>query len=493
MGLGMIKDVGKMAYLVLAFGVIILSALLMGFVMEASAETAIYEFYDADYARQADNFPFRLTNLNGQQVGRIDLNLYMVDVSPSEDWDTGTMYLKMYEASDASCTGLTQIATSSSVDISNFTTYSTSVGNFYTRDNLLYHSFYFSTLPVPSTGHVFIEVKIDYTYDGAAKSVIRVEQTDDEAPIPNNRVYTFGAGTCNMAYYDESIAIGVYGYEVESDVYVIDYEPQDFFVQIGSSQLYLRNKDCFNGDTCKIKLEYPYEMVGDTITLYETNSTGTATGTAIATTTLPNSLLLLTELSLSDQSVGTIKYYKAWNSDTLEFSNVARVTWYDESEYLDSEYDLDNACSDMASTTWEFWNPTTWAGGMGYALECSFRKVLYWGFTPKPSTYLKLENAKEDIAKEFPFNIFAGINAVVDVASSSATSTMNIPIMFIDTDTNIATMTLSNAGIQTNYPTLWEKFMLMQTIVFYLAGFGVVVVLGLKILKMDFGNKQNGN
>lgn len=259
---------------------------------------------------------------------------------------------------------------------------------------------------------------------------------------------------------------------------IVEINQDDFFVTVSSEDFQMYSQKCITDIDCKLKILYPYSYLNDNLNLYETNESGIALS-LIATTTVTDDIFYNWKPLLANEQNGTIKYYKAYNIDENTYSNIAQVKWYDENNYADDEYNLDSVCDDISTST-------TWYGiDFGYAIECGFRKLSYWAFTPKPSTYLKLDNAKQEIMQEFPFEMFYFAKNIITIASSSATSTWIIPVMWIASSTTIANMTFENTTISTDYPTLWEKFMLAQKIIFYLAALIIIYKLGMKILRLQ--------
>jgi hypothetical protein len=265
------------------------------------------------------------------------------------------------------------------------------------------------------------------------------------------------------------------GQEYES-VEIIDIDTSDAWVQVGSEDLMLYDRICISGETCDLELQYGFDHVGDTIFIYQSESDG-SDQVFVASTTLPNNILLKYNYVVPDEASSTTEYYIIYDLDKSEYTRVAEVKWMSDSEFtsLLDDIDYDSVCSDIATTSDGFWD------GVRYGIECGFRKLTYWAFTVKPSTYVRLDNAKNDILQEIPFNLFAYTKGVMEIASSTATSTFEMPIMWLDSETNMATMTLSRTQISDNFPLLLEKFLLIQKYIFYLVGFYFIIITGLKL------------
>lgn len=91
---------------------------------------------------------------------------------------------------------------------------------------------------------------------------------------------------------------------------------------------------------------------------------------------------------------------------------------------------VDEACNDLATTTWVFWDPTTWAGGMGYAIECGLRKVAIWAFHPSDEALQSIYNNTAKLTSGFPVNIGTAVYNIINDDRTTTTTLQAFPLVY---------------------------------------------------------------
>ncbi len=196
-----------------------------------------------------------------------------------------------------------------------------------------------------------------------------------------------------------------------------------------------------------------------------------STTTDLTYWTLDRSNALPDGLVYSYATISKITGCTNWYDNDCTWEDVAEtniITWtasttgktifdYGVSGFTPLETDYDTICDDIATSSFEWWDSSTYAGSFRYAIECSFRKLTHWAFKPSSSSTNYLISAKNDLTNSFPFSVFFDLTSQVNNAlatTTTATSVFSLPM--INNDGNyymmpvISSTSMSNAIGQTN-------------------------------------------
>jgi len=136
-------------------------------------------------------------------------------------------------------------------------------------------------------------------------------------------------------------------------------------------------------------------------------------------------------LSIDKIQFLTDGYYTAWAKTKFVLDNVATATpihFYIDNqngsnnfpEFIEtSEFSKENICKNVATST----------GGLiddgRYALECGFRMMVYWLFTPSTSQTQNFISSTETLKQQFPFTVYFDLTNAINSAFLNATSSTN--------------------------------------------------------------------
>lgn len=189
--------------------------------------------------------------------------------------------------------------------------------------------------------------------------------------------------------------------------------------------------NCFLDQTdCQIWLNYSFDVVGDTAYLLPYVPGGdNDPSTAIASSTLTEKLILKEYWDLPTQSTATTTKYCVYiDDDDIIADNDTQlcytiVYWTDADDLGLPVYDISTACDDVSTSTGDMWDD------FRYGIECGFRKVVYWSFTPQPENIQKINENLEDIKYKFPFSVYTEYRANYEAISEYQGQALSVPVL----------------------------------------------------------------
>jgi len=150
---------------------------------------------------------------------------------------------------------------------------------------------------------------------------------------------------------------------------------------------------------------------------------------------------------------------------------------------------IDHVCDDVATSSFEFWDLSSYAGSFRYAIECAARKVSYWAFIPDPNAQKYFFDSVTRYESTFPVNTaFSLINKVGEVAATSTTMNDTIDVVLASgisstTYTSIPALsstTMSNVIGSNNANTIRDT---ISYILYIITAAGIVLIVVWPYLK----------
>ena len=217
------------------------------------------------------------------------------------------------------------------------------------------------------------------------------------------------------------------------DTEIIELPDQEVNIQIGSEEDIIadQNNYCTINNTCTLPFRYGYQSIGyDVYLVPDIEGYKEPDHSTYLPRELINANILKDYFLIDNETQPTTNTYCLYldRGDNDSIYCGINVIWKDQADtmFYGYEYDLDSACDDVATSTGGF-------DDFRYGFECGFRKVIYWSFTPHPSTVNRLQTAYTGLKKTFPFSLVYQITNEIDQAQDeitiSATTTFNIPFI----------------------------------------------------------------
>jgi len=315
------------------------------------------------------------------------------------------------------------------------------------------HSFVFETANLDAGTYV-IAIMSDAT-DGRAYMLSNTANTavDVVYEVKNGDFAELETDTTATMYYD--LGYRTCGFGTTSNVNLdpdLATDAPDFNT--------IESQVCFLNDTCKLwfsinELDYNYVMY-----LFNNGETNYP-GYEIASTTITYSDIYQNYVVVPDPGSAQLKKYDLLlNAEEFGFlvQTGIKIRWIGTSTFdaYFSEYVYDTICDDIATSSLEWWDPTSYAGAFRYALECGGRKLSYWAFTPSVDSWSGLLETKAQLDNKFPLNFMYQVkNTIMSmVATTSATSTMVLTGLPDDLSglNNVDVLPLANMPNNVMYP-----------------------------------------
>ena len=186
---------------------------------------------------------------------------------------------------------------------------------------------------------------------------------------------------------------------------------------------YNREIVCFINEPCTFPVHYSYETVGDTVYLTDFFGDQEDKDNAVASSTLENNFLLLTELDLPivpitiDWRLCLLLDRQNTDEDYLHCDITIKFV-IDNTESPFELYDCENVCEGLSTTT------------LLGDLQCAAYKTGCWALVPRESSLKKVTTAIKDVENSFPFNtLFSLLNITNDVImnTTSTDDTLGVP------------------------------------------------------------------
>ena len=106
------------------------------------------------------------------------------------------------------------------------------------------------------------------------------------------------------------------------------------------------------------------------------------------------------------------------------------VSWVYENFLGDfSNYNIASACDDVATSSFEWWDPTTYAGAFRYAIECGYRRFTYWAFTPQNSDLISFLSKEQALERSFPINFIKNTEYQTTNLETATATLTSLPVI----------------------------------------------------------------
>lgn len=230
-----------------------------------------------------------------------------------------------------------------------------------------------------------------YKYDDYAWTMY--ERTD-EYPGINLIDFSLEQSTStNYLYIDNFI--------VEEDVEA--WADELYTLATGTPDYFTVYRDvCFLGETCPITIYYNQEAIGTTV-YYIPDGVPKFPEYSTDEFILPDSPVL--EYTFEVQSPTSTEpittLYNLWytSEERTVLQADKQIVWVDRDTYeLEYVFDINTVCDDVATSSGSF------ADDMRFGVECGFRKLIYWTFTPSGNGWNKLTKSTNKLMTQFPFS-----------------------------------------------------------------------------------------
>jgi len=237
---------------------------------------------------------------------------------------------------------------------------------------------------------------------------------------------------------------------------------------------------CFFGDLCRLWFSFNDKAIGNNVYLTPDQQLKQNPAYALATTTIFYDPRYQNYINTPAQTVATATDYCLYMIDDtygdLLYCGIT-IEWVSSSTYASdifNKLDIAHACDTVSTSSGSFFDD------FRYGIECGFRKVSFWAFTPTPDSVKYFFESSQKIKTVFPFNTyFSLVSAAQDaIASSSISRNNTIGLPMIDTGGNfyilpvLASSSMSNTiGSANNNifrSTLgWIMWLIVAAIVFF--------------------------
>jgi len=454
---------------ILLVGNILLWSLVFG--LSASAA-----YFGKNYTNTANTSGFTSTT-----TGSTILTYAEAVLCRDPDVANGTVSLRVFDD-----TTDTYLGTSSAVSVSTIT-YEATVAN---CADLV--SFAFPTYPELTAGHeyqfqyILSTSTVDnvYTpygnYGGALQGYVNTVAT-------GNFYGDINVSASYATYYDLT--------EETRDVDIYELPDWDGEVYVGAEGANIpRYIDCFlNQADCQTWVNYTFDQIGQTAYLVPYVSGGDNNWlTGISSSTLEQKLIMREYFTLPTQTTATTTYYCIYIVGELLANDtqlcLTAVYWTDEDDLGLPVYDIESACDDVATSTGDFWDD------FRYGIECGIRKVVYWAFTPQPSSVQKFRENYETAKENFPVSVLNDYQATFAAIEEYQGSNLTIPVGEWWDKTSgpdpIATVELSTTTLMGYIDEdFYDDYMLYTKVFIYLIGAFYVLyrILSLNKQQTDVG------
>jgi hypothetical protein len=187
---------------------------------------------------------------------------------------------------------------------------------------------------------------------------------------------------------------------------------------------------CIISYTCRLWFNYGYQAVGGTAYLYSSSSEMLDYTDLIMQTSLDD------YFNIDDPATPVLQNYTVkWvdsNAENEKTYSGITVEWVNES-FDDLTPDYDNLCNDIATSSWEWWDVSTYAGAFRYAIECGLRKTGYYFFVPSDASRDYFDKGRQKLKGMFPFNTYFSLSdsvyGVLATTTTDMTGTLGIPFI----------------------------------------------------------------
>lgn len=100
-----------------------------------------------------------------------------------------------------------------------------------------------------------------------------------------------------------------------------------------------------------------------------------------------------------------------------------KITWVDKNEYLPDFSFLDDPCSEIATSSGDFWDD------FRYGFECGGAKLIAWAFNPSDDKMNAIQDEFEGMQQNFPVNILTNTRKTLENSQTSTTSLKLFPFL----------------------------------------------------------------
>lgn len=257
--------------------------------------------------------------------------------------------------------------------------------------------------------------------DGVACAVTNMSiSIDVDNPYADGRNWVNASYDYNIKFYtDDDIYDEVTIYELptwEGEIYV--------GAESANIPTYI---DCLVGQVdCQTWVNYTFGQIGYDAYLIEEDEGIDINAAVASSTNLAMKLVMREFFTLPSQATATTIDYCVLivDSDNLidEYLCDTTVFWTSEADLGLPVYDIESACDDVEASDESTWDD------MRYGIECAFRKVIYWAFTPHATSTMNLRSATEDFKKNFPMSVVNDFSVRFDAIAEYEGQALSVPI-----------------------------------------------------------------